>query len=197
MEMGPTGFPFEIFVGKIFETMGYQVETGVTVQGKCIQHEVDVVARKPGEMIMVECKFHSDNLTNSGVQVPLYINSRYLDVKAAWEEQYGKNIRYRGGVVCNTRFSEDAVNYGKCAGLILISWDYPEKTGLKYWIDKTGLHPVTSLISLTKKDKKQLLEKGIVLCSQLKENRKVLEEIGITQNQIKKIIREAENLIKS
>jgi len=197
MEMGPTGFPFEIFVGKIFETMGYQVETGVTVQGKCIQHEVDVVARKPGEMIMVECKFHSDNLTNSGVQVPLYINSRYLDVKAAWEEQYGKNIRYRGGVVCNTRFSEDALNYGKCAGLVLISWDYPSDTGLKYWIDKTGLHPVTSLISLTKKDKKQLLEKGIVLCSQLKENRKVLEEIGITQNQIKKIIREAENLIKS
>jgi hypothetical protein len=195
MEMGPTGFPFEVFVGKIFETMGYDVETGVIVQGKCIQHEVDVIARKPGEMIMVECKFHSDNKTNSGVQVPLYVRSRYLDVKAAWEEKYGTNITYKGGVVTNTRFSNDAMNYGKCAGLVLISWDYPSDTGLKYWIDKTGLHPLTSLISLTKKEKQQLLEKEIVLCSQLNENQDVLREMGLNENQINKIIREAGNLI--
>jgi len=167
IEMGPTGYPFEIFVGKIFESMGYEVETGVIVQGKCIQHEVDVVARKPGEMIMVECKFHSDNRTNSGVQVPLYIQSRYLDIKAVWEENYGTGISLKGGVVCNTRFSDDAIKYGKCAGLVLISWDYPQDTGLKYWIDKTGLQPITSLFSLTKKDKQFLLERGIVLCSQL------------------------------
>jgi hypothetical protein len=195
MEMGPTGFPFEIYVGKIFETKGYEVETGVIVQGKCIQHEVDVIARKPGEMLMVECKFHSDNFAKSGVQVPLYIQSRFLDVKAAWEKQYGKNILYRGGVVCNTRFSDDAMNYAKCAELVMISWDYPTHTGLKYWIDKTGLHPVTSLISINKKDKQYLLAKGVVLCSQLEDNLPLLQEMGLTENQIRKIIREAGNLI--
>lgn len=195
MEMGPTGFPFEVFVGKIFETMGYEVETGVIVQGKCIQHEVDVIARKPGEMIMVECKFHMDNSTKSGVQVPLYIHSRYLDVKAAWEEQYGKDLRYRGGVVTNTRFSDDALQYAKCAGLVLISWDYPLDTGLKYWIDKTGLQPLTSLISLNKKEKQVLLGKGIVLCSQLEENKELLKEMGITDFQIRKILNEADNLM--
>lgn len=195
MEMGPTGFPFEVFVGKIFETMGYEVETGVIVQGKCIQHEVDVIARKPGEMIMVECKFHMDNSTKSGVQVPLYIHSRYLDVKAAWEEQYGKDLRYRGGVVTNTRFSDDALQYAKCAGLVLISWDYPLDTGLKYWIDKTGLQPLTSLISLNKKEKQFLLEKGIVLCGQLEENKELLKEMGITDFQIRKILNEADNLM--
>ena len=195
MEMGPTGFPFEIFVGKIFETMGYEVETGVIVQGKCVQHEVDVIARKPGEMIMVECKFHMDSSSKSGVQVPLYIQSRYLDVKAAWEEQYGKDLRYRGGVVTNTRFSEDALQYAACAGLVLISWDYPLDTGLKYWIDKTGLQPVTSLISLTKKEKQFLLEKGIVLCSQLEENKDLLKEMGISDFQIRKILNEAANLM--
>jgi len=195
MEMGPTGLPFEIYVGKIFETMGYEVETGVFVQGKCIQHEVDVIARKPGEMIMIECKFHMDSSANSGVQVPLYVQSRYLDVKASWEKQYGKDIRYRGGVVTNTRFSDDAMNYGKCAGMMLISWNYPADTGLKYWIDKNKLHPVTCLISLTKKEKQYLLEKGIVLCSQLEENINLLHEMGITEIQIKKIIREAGNLI--
>jgi len=197
MEMGPTGFPFEVFVGKIFETMGYQVETGVIVQGKCVQHEVDVIARKPGEMIMVECKFHMDSSTKSGVQVPLYIHSRYLDVKAAWEEKYGKNISYKGGVVTNTRFSDDAISYATCVGLKVISWDDPLATGLKYWIDKNGLQPVTSLISLTKKDKQFLLEKGIVLCSQLEENLVVLREMGLTENQISKTITEARNLIES
>lgn len=195
MEMGPTGFPFEVFVGKIFETMGYEVETGVIVQGKCVQHEVDVIARKPGEMIMVECKFHMDSSSKSGVQVPLYIQSRYLDVKAAWEEQYGKDLRYRGGVVTNTRFSEDALQYAACAGLVLISWDYPSDTGLKYWIDKTGLQPVTSLISLTKKDKQFLLGKGIVLCSQLEGNKELLKEMGISDFQIRKILNEAANLM--
>ncbi len=195
MELGPTGFPFEIFVGKIFETMGYEVETGVFVQGKCIQHEVDVVARKPGEMIMIECKFHTDNRTKSSVQVPLYIQSRYLDVKAAWETKYGKDIKYRGGVVTNTRFSEDAENYGKCAGLLVISWDYPSEFSLKNMIDKSGLHPITSLLSLTKKEKQYLIEKGIVLCSQLNENKHVLQELRKTEFQIKKVISEAENLI--
>lgn len=194
MEMGPTGFPFEVFVGKIFETMGYEVETGVIVQGKCVQHEVDVIARKPGEMMMLECKFHMDTSTKSGVQVPLYIQSRYLDVKSAWEKQYGKELHYSGGVVTNTRFSDDAIQYGNCAGLVLISWDYPSDTGLKYWIDKTGLQPVTSLISLTKKDKQFLLNKEIVLCSQLEENKELLKEMGISDFQIRKILNEAANL---
>jgi len=196
MEMGPTGYPFEVFVGKIFETMGYEVETGVIVQGKCIQHEVDVIARKPGEMMMIECKFHSDNRTNSGVQVPLYIQSRFLDVKAVWEENYGTGIAFKGGVVCNTRFSDDAIKYANCAGLMVISWDYPANTGLKYRIDKSGLHPVTSLISLTLKEKQFLLEKGIVLCSQLEDNQPLLQELGMSENQIRKIIREARNLIE-
>ena len=195
IELGPTGYPFEIFVGKILKKMGYEVETGVIVQGKCIQHEVDVVAKKPGEMIMIECKFHSGNQTKSGVQVPLYIQSRYLDVKSAWEEKYGSNIHYRGGVVTNTRFSDDAIKYANCAGLLIISWDYPEETGLKYFIDRTGLHPITSLISLTKKEKQTLLEKGIVLCNELEQEKDMLRQMGIKENQIRKIIREAGNLI--
>ena len=196
MEMGPTGFPFEVFVGKIFETLGYEAETGVIIEGKCLQHEIDVVARKPGEMLMVECKFHSDPGTKSGIQVPLYVHSRYLDVKAAWEEKYGKDLRYRGGVVTNTRFSDDALKYGKCSELVLISWDYPSDTGLKYWIDKTGLQPVTSLISLSKKEKQFLLEKGIVLCSQLVENKILLKELGLNEFQISKILKEAANLVE-
>lgn len=194
MELGPTGFPFEKFVGKIFETMGYEVQTGIIVHGKCVTHEIEKKKKKPGEMLMIECKFHSDNLTKSSVQVPLYIHSRFQDVKATWEKEYGQNIRYQGGVVTNTRFSDDAVNYGNCAGLMVISWDYPAGNGLKHIIDKSGLHPVTSLISLTKAQKQQVLEKGIVLCNELDNSRNLLKEMGIQERQIENILREAENL---
>ena len=196
IELGPTGFPFEKFVGRIFETMGYEVQTGVIVQGRCVSHEIDVIARKHNEMLMIECKFHSDSFTKSSVQVPLYIHSRFQDVKASWEKEYGNNIHFRGGVVTNTRFSEDAEKYGGCAGLLMISWDYPSENGLKSRIDKSGLHPVTSLISLSKVQKQQILEKGIVLCSELENNQNILKEIGIHERQIVKILREAENLIE-
>jgi hypothetical protein len=51
------------------------------------------------------------------------------------------------------------------------------------------------LISLSKKEKQFLLEKGIVLCSQLEDNLLLLKEMGMSENQIRKIIREAGNLI--
>jgi hypothetical protein len=197
MELGPTGFPFEHFVGRIFETMGYEVETGVFVSGNCVQHEVDVVARKPGEMLMIECKFHSEQHTKSGVQVPLYVNSRFLDIKSSWEKQFGKDVFYKGGVVTNTRFSEDAEKYGSCVGLLMVSWDFPDGNGLKSRIDRSGLHPLTSLISLTKAQKQQLLDKGIVLCSELEKNKSTLQQMNIPDRQIAKILREAENLVTS
>lgn len=196
MELGPTGFPFEKFMGRILERMGYQVETGILVQGKCVQHEVDVVARKNNEMLMLECKFHSDSAAKSGVQVPLYIHSRFQDIKAVWEKEFGTHIKYRGGVATNTRFSEDAEKYGICAGLWMISWDFPAGNSLKNFIDRTGLHPLTSLISLTKKEKQFLLEKGIVLCSELENNVNSLRDAGLTENRIKKVLREARNLLE-
>ena len=39
VELGPSGYPFENLIGKLFESMGYQSKVGVLVQGKCIQHE--------------------------------------------------------------------------------------------------------------------------------------------------------------
>ena len=196
MELGPTGYPFEKFVAKLFESEGYQVQTGVQVQGKCVQHEVDVVARKPGLMVMIECKFHSDNSRKSDVKIPLYIQSRYLDVKAGWEKQFGtKGMKYLGGVVTNTRFTDDATSFGKCAGLELISWDYPSTKSLKYWIDKSGLHPLTTLTTLTKREKQLLLEQGIVLCNELEKNPELLMKTGISEKQINKVLLEAKTLV--
>lgn len=60
MELGPSGFPFKKFVGKILEREGFDIKVGVIVQGNCVQHKVDVIAQKDNNHYMIECKYHSD-----------------------------------------------------------------------------------------------------------------------------------------
>ena len=42
-DLGPTGFPFERFIARLFDQMGYTTQVDVTLPGKCVSHEVDVV----------------------------------------------------------------------------------------------------------------------------------------------------------
>jgi len=198
MELGPSGFPFEKFVGKLFKSEGYKTEVGVIVQGNCVQHEVDVIAQKDNKHYMIECKYHSDQGRFCNVKIPLYIHSRFLDVERQWEHHKGHESKlHQGGVYTNTRFTTDAIQYGTCVGLLLTSWDYPQGNGLKDRIDKAGLHPLTALTSLTKAEKVQLLNKGIVLCKELVENPGFLGQIGISNPRRKKILEDSRELCRT
>ena len=195
MELGPTGFPFEKLVGKIMAHEGFETNVGVIVQGNCVQHEVDVIAKKDNNHYMIECKYHSDQGRFCNVKIPLYIHSRFLDVEKQWERQKGHETKlHKGGVYTNTRFTTDAIQYGKCVGLLLASWDYPRGNGLKDRIDKSGLHPLTALTTLTKAEKTKLLDKGIVLCKELHENPSLLELIGVPKPRHKNILEDSEKL---
>ena len=195
MELGPSGYPFEKFVGKVFDHEGFDTRVGVIVQGNCVQHEVDVIAQKDHKHYMIECKYHSDQGRFCNVKIPLYIQSRFLDVQKQWEKQQGHKPKFhQGGVCTNTRFTSDAIQYGTCAGLMLTSWDYPKGHGLKERIDRLGLHPLTSLTTLTKAEKSKLLDKGIVLCKEINENPSILEQIGIPKQRQKNILKDSEEL---
>ena len=52
-ELGPTGFPFERFVGAVLKYSGYLVEIDKIIQGKCVTHEIDVTATKNNETYVV------------------------------------------------------------------------------------------------------------------------------------------------
>lgn len=191
-ELGPTGFPFEKYVSEILKYDSYKTTVGQIVQGHCVQHEVDVIASKENQHVMVECKFHSDQMRKCDVKTPLYIHSRFLDVEKAWQKQSGHSHKFhQGWLVTNTRFTTDAIQYGTCAGLNLISWDFPRKGSLRERIDGSGLHPITCLTTLTKKEKQLLLDKGIVLCRELCQNEQLLKEIDILPARQKKVMEEA------
>ncbi len=195
MELGPSGFPFEKFIGEILKQQGYSVKVGEIVKGKCVNHEIDVIAEKENNHFMVECKYHNLPGNVSDVKIPLYIHARFKDVEASWIKISGHSSKFhQAWVVTNTRFTTDAVQYGSCAGLHLIGWDYPNNGSLKNQIDSLGLYPLTCLTSLTKTEKSALLEKGIVLCKEVCENEKHLIGIGIKSSRIKTILEEGHQL---
>lgn len=180
MELGPSGFPFEKYIGEILNYQGYKTKIGEFVKGKCVNHEIDVIAEKDDGFFMIECKYHNLPGVFCDVKIPLYIQSRFKNVEAEWVKLPGHNSKtHKGWVVTNTRFSSDALQYGICAGLNLISWDYPLNGGLRDQIDSLGLYPITCLTSLTKIEKQRLLDNGIVLCSDIYNKEKLLEVAGV------------------
>ncbi|ELR69211.1 hypothetical protein C900_05282 [Fulvivirga imtechensis AK7] len=195
MELGPTGYPFENFIGEILKYQGFLVKVGVIVKGHCVNHEVDVIAEKGTKHFMVECKFHRDQGRHCDVKVPLYIHSRFKDIERQWKKHPDHESKiHQGWIFTNTRFTSDAIQYSSCMGLALVGWDYPRKGSLKERIDIAGLHPVTCLTTLTRHEKQLLLEKNIVLCRQLDSQSQLLSEIGVVKARHSAVIKEVEGL---
>lgn len=186
-ELGPTGFPFEKFIAQVLKYSGYDVEVGVILQGKCVSHEIDVIAKKKKQYIIAECKFHSDRSIKCNVKIPLYIHSRYRDIVANYINNDSPN---KGWVVTNTQFTKDAISYGNCSGLYLLSWNFPENNGLKDRIDRLGLYPVTVSSLLTNREKQFLLSRDIVLCRQLLRDTFYLDHLGISETRKTNILKE-------
>ena len=195
LDLGPTGYPFERLIGALLRERGFEAQVGITLQGECVTHEVDVLAEKDGNSYTVECKFHADPRSVSNVKIPLYINSRFLDLQQHWNKNpENKTHLKQGWLVTNTRFSADAIAYAECVGLKLLSWDYPEDNGLKQNIDKFTLYPITTLTSLTQEEKHRLIEKNIVLTKELFKSPESLEKIRVSPDRIKEVLTEIKYL---
>lgn len=192
MELGPSGFPFERYIGELLKDQGYEVQVGVFAEGACINHEVDVIGEKGNRRIAVECKFGNTKDKKLDVKVPLYINSRFQDLANKWRTMpEHANKKFEGWIVTNGQFSGDALTYGTCAGLHLISWDFPDRGNLKEMIDVCHLHPVTSLTALKKKEKTFIIEKkGIVLCRDLINRDDIFDELHLSNYRRKKAMEE-------
>lgn len=195
MELGPSGYPFEKFIGAIIEQQGYKTSVGVVLAGQCVNHEVDVVAESATEYILVECKYHNLPGIVCDVKIPLYIHSRFRDIAHKMNEEPHVNGRkHNGWVVTNTRFTSDAVQYGTCAGLYLLGWDYPAKNNLRELIDRMQLYPLTCLTSLSKPEKERLLEKQVVLSKELLHKPELLDEIGLGSGRKQNVLNELTKL---
>ncbi len=194
--LGPTGYPFETFVARLLEADGFTVKKGILQQGHCINHEVDILAEKDKRIIFGECKFRNSQQLINDVKVVLYIRSRLEDLRQGeLKERLSQGQSLECFVFTNTRFTEDALRYGECSSMTLVSWDAPNSCSLREWVNRTGLHPVTCLSNLTRREKTALVEEyRMVLVQDLVKRPEVLDALGISAYRQHRVIEEAHAL---
>lgn len=189
LELGPDGYYFEQYVASLFEARGYKVKVNQNRKGRCIGHEIDVIATRPDEVNYCECKFHNRSGIKNDLKVALYVKARGDDLK-----ENPENNLSRFWLISNTKFSKDAIEYSECAGLRLLGPTYPRESSLMNWIKETRNHPITSLTSLKKHDTKRVLKEGIVNINELSKKRDVLIRLGFQDSEIEKIFKEIKEL---
>ena len=190
-ELGPSGYPFEQFFAEVLRSHGWKTEHSVIMRGRCVEHEVDVLAEKDGKRIGIEAKFHNTPGIKTDVKDALYVHARYHDLQ---QSAAPRDRVDQGWLVTNTRFTEQAIRYGSCVGLPMIGWDYPRKGNLMQLIEEGQVHPLTCLTTLTQTEKQLLLDSNIVLCRTVGTNEQLLREHGINPLKIADIQDEARKL---
>ncbi len=192
-ELGPSGYPFEDYVARVFEGLGYTTLTRQTVRGACVLHEVDLIAERDGECLGAEIKFHNSTGLKSDLKVALYVKARFDDL-AAHTENGGEKRFSSYWIITNTKFTEQAIAYANCAGLTLLSWNYPRDENLETMIIRTQAHPLTCLTTLSTAHKRALLVQGVVLCGELREKPHLLSNIGVRDSARARVYHEVDQL---
>ncbi len=192
--LGPTGFPFEDFLGKLFEAQGYKTKRRLLIKGKCATHEIDLAAYSPAHSFVAEAKFHAQPGIKSDLQVAMYSYARFLDLR---DEKICKGDQcgiISLSVITNTKFTDAAMKYASCAGINLLSWDYPKQNSLHDMIERYGVYPITVLTKLPQSQKQNLLTSGVILCSDILRNPGALRAAGLNNAKTDAIIGEAQLL---
>ena len=160
LRLGPAGFAFEHLVAGVFAKKGYAVTTNQHVKGGLIDHEIDVVATKGEQFLMVECKHHMRPWEGCSIQIALYVRARFLDVSDTFTLPI---------LVTNTKFSPQVLTYAKGVSIRLMGWNYPKDDSLEQNVTRFRLYPVTMLPALDMAMTKKLLDRHIVLLHTLSE----------------------------
>jgi len=192
MLLGSTGYPFEKYIAELLRHQGYIANNNQIIKGFCVSHEVDVTAEEKEKLIFVECKYHNKLGIRCDVKISLYFKARFMDIEQGYVNSKSKKLE--GWLVTNTRFTDEALQYGQCAGLHLISWDYPQRNSLKEQIEVSGLYPVTCITNFTKAEIDDLLTNNIILCKSINDNPLILERLRIPKSRQATIIKQCQIL---
>ncbi len=190
---------FEHFVADILEEFGYKVMKNQIIQGKCVEHEVDVIAKKNDEIVYVEVKHHVQPHTYTGLDVFLRAKAAFEDLKKGYELRKHNYNFNKAMVVCNTKISDHAKKYANCENIEYIGWKYPEGRSIEEIIEKNKLYPITFLKQLKQKEVISFLDSGIITLKDLiKTNFHDLKRMTrISSNRLSEILRLARNILES
>ena len=164
--LGPAGFVFEQFIGEVLKDYGYQTKVHNIIKGLCVSHEVDIVASKENKSFMIECKYHNLQGIYTGLREVLYTYARFLDLCEGSKHNLCQGFE-QPWLVCNTKFSDDTIQYAQCKGVKLIGWSYPANNSLETLIENKKLYPITMIRSLDADSIDKLASSNFILALDL------------------------------
>ena len=165
--LGPTGFPFEKFIGEIYSRLGYEVLLNQEIPGHCCRfYEIDFIAKKGNVIYVGECKYRRQAGGKVHSDTALSNHARFLDIIKG-KFAAGKKVKFKSLLVTNTKFTNKSVDYSECVGVELLGWNYPKDQGLENLIESQKLYPVTILPSLKRAWSDALSQKGMMLAEDI------------------------------
>lgn len=196
LDLGPTGHPFEDFIGHLFRADGWQVESRKVIRGRCVSHETDLYAWHEGEdaHLAAELKYHNDPAYKTDLKVALYVKARFEDIFACDPAIRACPID-RGLLITNTKFTSEAIAYAECAGIELLGWGYPERDNLFVRMNRAKVYPVTALTDLSRAEKRLLIESGTIAVDQLLSERTRLDPLRLPPERVGSLLAEAEGML--
>jgi hypothetical protein len=188
---------WEHFVQMLLGELGYEVTPNQIVRGRCVEHEIDAIARSGDETVLVEIKHHYKYHTSTGLDTCRVIRATFEDVTEGFDLGLNSINFNKTMVVCNTKFSNHARRYAKCRGINHIGWNTPLDHSLDRIIEEKKFHPITLINNLDRKTEEQLGDKGIVLLRQLTENNigELSKKTRIKNDKLEGLAQKAKNIL--
>ena len=198
--LGPTGFPFEKYVGRLFEVLGFTVLLNQHLKGKCIDsYEIDFIAKIDKQVSLAECKYHTFAGNRVDLKIVLANYAKFLDIKNGdfFKTKSLKHLKLRSLIVTNTKFTSQAIKFAECYHLDLLGWHYPVNRGLEYLIESEKFYPITILPSATSDILSALSSFKIMLVQDLlrPDIRKIAKKANIKDQKLNQLITEAQMLL--
>lgn len=195
-DLGPAGYYFEQWVARLFNHADYQTLTSQHLAGNSVTHEVDVVAQKGHELLLVECKFRNTEDAKITVTTPMYFLSRVNDFTGRTFRFFGKEMQFTSGwLVTNAYMTTDSIDFSAYYNLNLLAWNYPEESSIKRRVDNAGLYPLTCLTTINKAEKDILLKQGCILVKDIVDDTAQLDSLDCAPRKKRRIIQEATELV--
>ncbi|MEM5802039.1 MAG: YraN family protein [Candidatus Aenigmatarchaeota archaeon] len=190
---------FEQYIARLLQEHGYQVITNQIVQGKCVDHEVDIIAKGDREITYVEVKHHIQAHTYTGLDVFLEVKAALDDLKKGYEMKNNVFNFNKALVVCNTKISDHAKRFASCENIEYLGWRAPENKGIESLIEEKKLYPITFLKILKPIETFALLNSGVITLKDLvKSNLHDLKrKTHIKEKRLNEILRVASEILES
>lgn len=196
--LGPDGFLFEKFLEALLRQDGYHTKRNQMMKGRCVTHEVDILAWKDNNYYVVEAKYRNDINVKTHIDQVMYADARMKDIASNTKNnEFGKK-HFHTWIMTNTVFTDQSQKFSACSGVRLTGWNYPNKDSLQKMIERTKAYPITVIPSMSGDARTKLTTQGLVLAQDLLPytKEKLIKDFDIAPNTAARIQNEVSQLLK-